>query len=193
MPIFQVAQSREIAEWLKKGTTAAIKAAVASTALRTVGHIQNELIPNEEPQPVDTGAYRAGWHVDGSDVVNTLPYATVIEGGARGANIKIGHAMIKALKLWVLRKGFFGRGRAVSGATRGIKEGAFGVGKAGRAAANIEQQAESVAWAIAVAMKKRGIFNRNGSKGLRIAERATQFALKVLPEEMAREVGRALR
>lgn len=184
MPVFQVEHSKEFAAWLSNGIDGAAKRAITSAAARVVSHIANELVPNEDPQPVDTGAYRAGWHAEqtdkGADVVNTLPYASIIEGGARAENIKIGKKMIEALTKWVQRKGFGSYAyKTKSGRVRTVKLPS--------------EQAESIAWAIATAMKKRGIFNRGNKKGLRIAERAAKFAAMVLPEEMAHEVQRALR
>jgi len=173
---FRVDQHREFAQWLSKGITGAARAGLVSAAMRTVGHITTSLIPAEDPQPVDTGAYRAAWRAEvtehGADIVNTLPYAPIIEFGARPENIKIGRVMIAALKKWVLRKGFLGSGKR---------------------SANADAQAESMAWAIAVAMKKRGIFNRGGKRGLRIAEHAAAYAKGIIPEEVRREMARRVR
>ncbi len=176
---FKSSEHREFADWLKEGMHGAVRGGLTSAAMRTLSHVTTVLIPMQDPQPVDTGAYRAGWRVDvtaeGADLVNTLPYATIIEDGARPENVKIGRAMIAALKAWVLRKGF------------------FGLDSSSKKKADSDGQAESMAWAIAVAMKKRGIFNRMGKKGLGIARAARDFAISVIPEEVEREVRRRMR
>jgi hypothetical protein len=144
-----------------------------------VGVIQNEIIPAENPQPVDRGAYRAGWRAeatpDGAQVINTNPVAGIIEHGARAENIKVGKKVIDALAEWVARKGL--------------------AGKASTRAARQERmvRARGIAWAIVMTMKKRGIFNRNGSQGLRVAEKALARAKGFYKEEMSRHVDAALR
>lgn len=147
--------------------------AALSAATRTVSHIQNELIPQENPPPVDIGAYRAGWQATptekGADISNTLPYAGIIEDGARAENIKIGRLMIAALAEWVIRK------RIV-------------LAMRGKSKADLMQRAESVAWGIAINMKKRGIFNRDGNQGLHIAEKAKVKAVEYMREEFAAEI-----
>jgi hypothetical protein len=136
-----------------------------SAGLKLVAHIQNEIIPETKPrEPVDRGAYRAGWRsTPGKGFVlvhNTLPYASIIEYGARAANIKVGRKMIEALMGWVRRKG-------------------LATGKD-----NVRQ----AAWAIAMAMRKRGIFN--GGKGLRVLERALKSAPRFIREEVDRELAK---
>ena len=66
---------------------------IYSAALRTQQRIVTELIPKEPARgnnpgpPVDTGAYRAGWHVDriegGAYLYNSAPHAGFIEWGVR--------------------------------------------------------------------------------------------------------------
>jgi len=176
VPSFRLDQYAELGKWLEGGFADGARRGLLSAAFRGLGVIQNELIPHEDPQPVDVGAYRAAWQVDVGDggavaLVNTLPYAGVIEYGARAENIKVGRKMIDALAAWVTRKGLVGRGN----------------GK------DLEAEARSTAWAIAMAMKQRGIFNRNGRKGLRIGERAVKRIGEFLPEEIRREVTRRLK
>lgn len=145
-----------------------------SAGLRMVRHIQTVVIPATERDvegarpPVDRGAYRAAWLLAKLGprevlVSNSLPYAAVIEEGARAANVKVGRAMIDALAAWVVRKGIVGR-----------KEGPMA--------------ARSVAWAIAKKMQKDGIFNKG--RGLRVLERAMKSAPQFLREEVERELGR---
>lgn len=161
--------------WLKGKTADGLRRGIVSTAFRTLGVIQNELLPAVDRPPIDTGAYRAGWKVEttdrGADIVNTLPYAPVIEYGARPENVKIGRAMIQALAEWARRKGFDAGGKVPKG---GDPDKAY----------------EGVAWAIAVAMKKRGIFVRNQVSGLRVAEKAVKALRGFLQEECAREINR---
>lgn len=130
------------------------------TANRVVSIIQNELIPSANPQPVDRGMYRAGWKAalieKGAEVTNSLPYASIIEYGARAENIKIGRKMLDALAEWAQRKGI----------------------------AEDDVEAGQIAWAIARSMQKRGIFN--GGTGLRILEKAMARVPDIFREEMAK-------
>jgi hypothetical protein len=154
---------------------AALKGVFAA-AQRTVQYIVTTLIPNEPRPPVDRGAFRAGWRAgklpNGAIVQNTLPYASVIEHGARAENVKISHAMIEALTQWVMRKGLAGKAPRGKGARR----------------AEYEVEAKNIAWAIAVSMKRRGIFN-NG-QGLQILARAENMIEKFVREEVRREMDR---
>lgn len=174
---FALSDFEKFGKWLEGQKKNAVRKAAVSAAYQTLGVIVNELIPGERPPPVFDGAYRAAWHVEVGknevSVVNTLPYASVVEGGARKENIKPGRAMIEALTDWVRRKGL--------------------TGKTTRSAKNL-QAAESIAWAIVRAMqgfgqrsggRDAGIFNRNGQKGLRIAERAQERMLELFKQELA--------
>jgi hypothetical protein len=164
----------ELQKWLEEGLRKGTARGLLSAAERTVSVITTEVIPGENPPPVDEGIYRSSWRAEptpeGADVVNGMPYASVIEYGARAENIKIGRAMIQALAAWALRKGFVARsgGDAAKGA-------------------------ESLAWAIAKSMQKRGIFNRDSNQGLRIGEKALAKAKAFVASEVAREVLRELR
>lgn len=136
-PAFEAFVSEVVMDKIREGLIAG--------AVRVQGIILNEVIPAEERQPVDRGAYRAGFRVeptdDGADIINTSPHAPFIEFGVRAENVKTGPAMVKALEEWVVRKGI---------ATR--------------------EEAASVAYAIAVSMKRKGIFAKG--KGLRIMAKA---------------------
>ena len=175
MPSFKLGDPA-FERWVQDKVRAGVKRGILSAALRTLGEIQNVLIPAEKPQPVDTGAYRAAWRVEetdrGADIVNDLPYAPVVEYGARPENVKIGRAMIQALAEWAQRKGF---------SAPEYRPGNAGVGR---------NPYETVAWAIAVNMKKRGVFYREGVSGLRIAEKAVKRAKEFIQEEIAREINR---
>lgn len=178
---FSISELGAFQEWVKTSVNAGARRGALSAAMRCVNLITTQLIPGEKQPPVFMRAYAAGWRAEptpeGADVVNTVPYAEIIEYGARPEKIKIGRKMIDALQKWVLTKGL--------------------VGKKGRSGTSLrasqEVQARNVAWAIAQNMKKVGIFNREGRKGLRIGERATAQTRKFLPEEMKREILRELR
>ena len=158
---FDIEQADEVKRHLDKGFKKAAKRAALSTGIRIVEQIQAVVIPGEPRPPVDRGIYRAGWRASpepyGASITNTVPYSPIVEWGARAANIKVGRAMIDALTGWVSRKG-------------------IGAGDPPR----------SVAWAIAMSMKRRGIFN--GGKGLRIFEKGLRNGMKFFRQEMAREL-----
>lgn len=142
----------QVPAWLDGYAKQANKSAMAgllSAAARGTAVIQTQLIPMRTPEPTDRGTYKAGWHFratpEGSEIYNAEAHAILIENGVRGENVKIGAAMIRALTAWVIRKGLVGK--------RGRGEGAK---------RSQEQEATSMAWAIARAMRKRGIFNRPG-------------------------------
>lgn len=147
-------------------TLKATRRGLVSAAMRLVGVIQNELIPAENPPPINMRAYTAAWIARasemGMDVVNTIPYAAIIEFGARAENIKVGREMIDALAKWAQQKGI----------------------------ATDDADARQAAWAIATSMTRKGIFNRGGSQGLRIAEKAGARAPAIASEEIRREIVR---
>jgi len=164
--VFDASRPEEIRHWLEAGFEKAAERAVLATAARLISHIQNDVIPKEDPKPVDRGLYRAGWRMKairkGAEVYNTVPHAPIIEYGARAQNIKIGRVMIDALERWVIRKGIAGKA-----------------------------DARGVAFAIANSLKKKGIFNRGGPGGLRILEKALvklgDFLSREFPVEIRRE------
>jgi hypothetical protein len=164
--------------WLADGIEKGARNGILSTAMRIVETITSEIIPDQNPPPIFMSAYRGAWHAEptetGADIVNTVPYASVIEYGARAENIKIGRAMIEAIAAWVLRKGMVGK-----------------VGKSGGTSTQLTQ-ARAAAWAIAVHMKKVGIFNRDGKQGLRIGEKGLAKGKEFIGAEVAREIFRAL-
>lgn len=148
-----------------------------SAALRTVQHIQIEIIPSITPEPVGRGAYKAGWHVEplpnGYVVVNNLLQAVFIEHGVRAENVKIGRKLIDALTEWVRMKGI---GATVKTTKGGLKK----VVKA------TQEEARGIAWAIAKNMKKVGIFNKGN--GWNVLGRANKMAPQFIREEVAREM-----
>jgi hypothetical protein len=178
MPSFDISESAKVAAWTKEGLDKAVRRGLISTGYRVVQEITTNFIPNSNPPPVLDGIFRAGWHVDETSdpiaVVNNVPYAVIIDKGARAENIKIGRNMIEALTEWVIKKGFVGR-RARAGST---------------ARAEQDTNARNTAWAIAVSMKKKGIFDKGN--GLRISEKAQAFAAKIVNEEVAREINKGI-
>lgn len=137
-----------------------------TAAMRGVQIIQTQIVPSRSPQPVDRGVYRAGWKweptSDGALIFNDETHAAFIEHGVRAENIKIGFAMIEALAEWAVRKGI----------VEDVVEGA------------------RVAWAIALTMRDRGIFNRNGSGMGILNELVEQHLPKIIGQEVAREIDR---
>jgi hypothetical protein len=117
----------------RSNITARIRMGVRKGALsagqRTLQLIQGKLIQECQPHPpVDRGLYRAGWQVHGDLVTtpliisNKVPYAPIIEYGARASNIKIGRAMLTALAEWAQRKGLTGGRKAAKKASLPAKE-----------------------------------------------------------------------
>ncbi len=156
-----IRQHAEFSKYLRAGLEKSVHKAILGTATRLVQHINAEIIPNTQPfQPVDRGTYRAGFKVlrQGEKsvfIVNTVPHAKFIEFGVRGSNVKIGREMITALTGWVKRKGL-GAAKAPSPKT---------------------DPATSMAWAIAMNMKKKGIFAGTGRgifghSGMQVLQRA---------------------
>lgn len=160
--------------------------ALVSAAERGRGVIVNQIIPGRTPSPVDRGVYRAGWRAGpikgGAEIWNGEVHAAFVERGVRAGSVKIGRAMIQALAEWAVRKGLVrgkkgGRGRLY------VRER---IGAGSHRVMNPE--AIAVAWAIAKAMKRKGIF---GQTGLRVLEELmTAHMPKIVGEEFRREVGR---
>lgn len=137
---------------------------IQSAALRLQNVITTVIIPSRSPQPVDRGVYRAGWRTVfeavGATVENLVPWAVFVEYGVRAENVKPGRAQIQALAEWAVRHGLASADTAVR-----------------------------VAWAIANAQRKRGIFG--GGKGLGIVKELVDVWVdRVTREEVLREVGR---
>lgn len=137
-------------------------------AARAVSKIKTEIIPSRAPEPVDRGVYKAGWNheplSDGATYGNSEMHASFIEYGVRPENVKPGRAMINALAEWAIRKGM----------------------------ADDEEDAQSIAWAIAKTMQRRGIFNRYAQgSGLHImGEMNERHIQTIIVEEVVREVER---
>lgn len=153
-----------------------------SAALKGVSEIQTRIIPGMVREPADRSIYKAGWRAeqDGEDalIINRVPHAVFIEHGVRGSGIKVGRRMIGALAEWATRKGVVRQGKSP----------------------------QSMAWAIAMRMAsnvtvKRGGFPTNlrghgagifGPSGLQVLAKLEPLLPKMLRDEVAREVERAL-
>lgn len=144
-PKFKLKDADEVKRYLERSLEKAATGAVQAAAMHVVEDIQTKIIPEEPRPPVDRGVYRAGWRAqptqEGAMIVNAVPHAIFIEHGVRAENVKPGKAMITALSAWAQRKGIAGKGKSR------------------------QKQANSIAWAIAHSMRRKGIFNREGAKG----------------------------
>lgn len=181
MPTFDISEGAEIAKHLEDGAKRGVRKGLLSAGYRLLEVVTAEIIPAEKPPPIFDGAYRAAWRVEETprsvDLVNDMPYAPVIEEGARAANVKIGRDMIDALAEWARRKGLTGHAPNK------------------RSSPEARAEARQIAWAIARSMQGtakhpgKGIFNRDDSRGgLRIAEKAAKRAPEIVREEVERAV-----
>jgi hypothetical protein len=170
-----------------------------AAALRLVNHIVVSVIPAEPRVPVDRGIYRAGWKMrpieGGAEVYNNTPHASFIEDGVRAANVKVGRLMLDAITAWVKRKGIDkGPGpKLIKGLTAAVKNQRIGATVTKTAKGSMlnptsDSRARSIAWAIAMNMKKKGIFN--DGKGLGILRKASKVRNQYVREEIAREINR---
>ena len=162
----KVIKLEDAAQWvggeLKNNLHDAALRGLVSAAARLVQIITQQIIPMKSPRPVDRGVFRAGWRfrpeVDGATIENLEPVAAFIEYGVR-PGVPVGRAMVDALEGWVIRKG--------------IANG---------------KEARSAAYAIALTIQRRGIFD--GGVGFRILEDAMKMADGVIREEVERELRR---
>jgi hypothetical protein len=159
---------------LGKGLEKALAKAGVSLAMSVLEDIQTSIIPGSTPHvPVDRGIYRASWKSkgklsgdagDGLMIYSSAPHAPFIEDGVRAENVKPGRAMIDALTEWVIRKGMVDKQSAKSRAkaftahtdTKGVPKAAFAKTMTKNLVA---QEARGIAFAIAHAMKSKGIFH----------------------------------
>ncbi len=154
-------------EGLKEEMKAAAWQGLVAAGARGLQTLLIEIIPKRSPQPVDRGVFRAGWKLRiGSDYVeiyNDELEAEFIENGVRASNVKIGARMIAALAEWSIRKGV----------TSSPKE------------------AIGFAWAVAKAMQKKGIFNRDGKSGLGILRELVEWHLdNIIEQEVLKALGK---
>lgn len=179
----------ELAGWTKNVLKSGARKGAISAANRLVSIIQTEVIPNENPPPVDIGTFRMGFRAeptdDGAVVINTAPHAKIIEYGARAENIKVGRKMIDALVEWIMRKGLVLTPKGLK-----IIHRTFKTPESRKTA---ETEARQLAWAIAQNMKKRGIFNRNDEKGLQITRKALKRGRAMIIKEVITEIKKAIK
>lgn len=188
MPTFDLTtQLPEIDRHLRRTMEKAFSKGILSAAMRIVAVIKTEIIP-QTPQlgadarvPFDRGIYTSAWEFQpidaGAEVYNAAPHAPLIEDGVRAGNVKPGRAMIDALTQWVRRKGLVSRFEG-----RGSKRRL-------RLSHEVDAEARSIAWAIAMSMKRRGIFNNGG--GLKVLARAMERAPKIIRGEIDLALARA--
>ena len=142
--------------------------------------------------PVDRGILRNAWRVvklsDGIEIINDQPYAGVMEQGARP--FKIGRAGIEALQQWVMRK-LLNSGAALRNAGK-IKKAKYLPGDIAKTRAQqhkglvkslLEEEALSIAWAIAKTFEKVGI------KGRRFVYNNLPKLALLMDEEINRYLG----
>jgi len=181
----------DLVSWAKAGFEKGSKKGSINAAMKMVQIITTEIIPSLKDPPIDTRAYAAGWRVqlteDGATVVNTMPYAAIIEFGARAENIKVGRKMIDALTAWVLRKGLHitPDSDKLEVRTRRAKND--------EEKRTHEQEARNLAWAIAQKMRKTGIFNRDGTQGLRVGQKALLRVRPLAMKEIERAIAKQLK
>ena len=187
--IFEIDQVDALVRHVSEQSRAAVHRGVLSAGMRLVRDIKGVLISREDPPPIDQKTYANAWQCvetpEGADVYNDAPHAPIIEYGGRGSDAggtwSVGARMIEALSEWVVRKGLVGQGPG------GHQERA------------LEDEAQSMAWAIAKSMQKHGMFNQGPAHpgadeggGLRITEKAAATLPKILAEEIAAELREAL-
>lgn len=158
----------------------AARRGLVSAVIKLNQYIVLQLIPRNVPQPVDRGAYRAGWKFTQLSetsvyLYNSAPHASLVENGVK--EVTIGPALIDALAAWVKRKGIGSRieQKVVKGEVK------LRVKKPNKA------EARAIAWAIAMAAKKNGGFFNRGN-GLKILEKAMAIAPTVLSDSIAAEI-----
>lgn len=166
MPVIDLSDTDAYFRTLSVRLHNAGKRGLLAAANRAKNLIVTRIIPARSPQPVDRGIFKAGWQavptVYGADLYNAETHAAFIEFGVRADKIKIGAAMLAALAEWAERKGMVAKGKGIG-----------------------------VAWAIAMRMKKRGIFN--GGTGFNIlGEVVDKYLPAIIKEEVAREIEREL-
>jgi|TARA_Y100000034_G_C6876919_1_gene401210 hypothetical protein len=143
------------------------KKGLYSAALRMVSIIQTRIIPQTTPKPIDRGIYRAGW-VAGQDNDGSAYYENTVPHAAMIEHgVRASNVRIGTAMIDSLTEWVQRKGIA-SGPT-----------------------ARKVAWAIALNVARgKGIF---GPDGLQIMGKANKQLAKVVEQEVAREVDRALK
>jgi hypothetical protein len=174
-----LAQAGVAVEKLEEQLRKAALKGLYSSAAKGKQVIVTQIIPSRTPQPVDRGVYRAGWRFvktpNGADIWNAESHASHIEYGVRAENVKIGRSMIHALTMWAIRKGIVAKTQVKSALTKKTKK------------IVLESDAVKIAWAIARAMKKRGIFGKGTGLGI-LTELVEKRLSGIIKEEVEREL-----
>lgn len=158
-----------------KGASKAILRAMFSAAQRGKAFIVKK-------SPVDRGILRNAWKViklsDGVDLVNDQPYAGIVERGSRP--FKVSGEGLWALKAWALRRLKVGdivsKTRSATHTRKGIARKRIKVNS------ELEQEAESIAWAI------KRTFERVGMKGKRFVMHNIEQLAFLMDAEITRSL-----
>jgi hypothetical protein len=166
MTTYDLSEAGEMIDHLGTQLESAARRGLLSAAHRGVQEIVTQIIPTKSPTPVDRRIYAAGWRVDpqpdGPVIENNEPHAPMIEFGVKGANVKVGRAMLTALAAWAVRKGIATQANAIS-----------------------------AAWAIARRLQQRGIFNNGQGLGV-LTELVEKRIDRIISEEVSREIEKEL-
>lgn len=171
-----------------KVEAAAIKG-IQSAVARGEREIKAVIIPNKKPRPpTNKGIYKAAWRTeiepDGASLVNSTPYAPMIEYGVRPESVHYSWTLYYALREWVLQKGIYKRGRSPARTV-----------KAQRKLDAQDAAIDSFIFLMIRKMKKVGIFHdEQGNLGLHILGDLIKEGgpmEKFLQDEIEREVRKA--
>jgi hypothetical protein len=139
---------------------------------RGAEELQVKIIPSLKPHPpINRRLYLNSWRYEftknGARLFNREKVAPLIEFGVRAENVKIGRAMIAALSEWVAMKNLLKDNSNASVEDR-----------------QATKSVQSVAWAIAKKMKRRGIFN-NG-QGFHVLDAVMPTLIKTFQDTWAK-------
>lgn len=132
--------------------------------------------------PANRGTYKAGWHSIrmpwGARLYNqTYPQAPIIEHGVPPENVKVSRAMIEALSEWAAmnRKSVFKKTKTYIAKSRESVE-----------LLSQTSDVRSAAWAIAMSIKKKGLFRGEGGFGLHFIDKVTPVLIAEFKAAFAR-------
>jgi hypothetical protein len=174
-------QLRDLGGYISKIPRERHKAAVQAVrrTLRGQGRVivREEINATQPRPPFDRGEYTRSWSAvpieDGGRIYSTSPYASVIDRGRR-PGFGVGKAGIQALMGWAQRHGLESAPTIQRVSQRQMLQRMLGQRAKNRKADKREQgeaSLRSVAFAIAAAIKRRGLWQ---PKGLRVFERASK-------------------
>jgi hypothetical protein len=167
MAVMSISQGEKWVRLLASAYPNAARKGLLSAAMRITRDLQSD-----PSIPRDRGTLRSGWRCqklsDGAEIINVAPHFPFVENSVHAERIKVGRKMIAALEEWAKRKKL----------TLTMK-------KAG------PMTYRAIAWAIAMKMKVRGIFN--APFGLHPLETTMNTRAKgYAKEEIEREVKTAI-